>query len=146
MKKIRFAIIALFTICAVTVYASDYDYFITAEFGSNGHFGSIQQDDLPSDFLDKEQTIEKEFEIKDLSPKENGKYKVEFYSSNEPAPIRKVVILLYKLNSETGKFEQISTNFYFFKDTKFWFVGKTYLSPKNSLNIGISHKNLWDKK
>jgi hypothetical protein len=135
-------LLTLLSICSMTVYASDFEYSIAGDFRSNSHTLSIQND-LPSDFLDKEQTIEKEFEVTQLSAKENGKYKVEFYNSTEPAPIKKVVILLYKLNSKTGKFESLSTNFYFFKDTKFWFVGRTFLSPDDSLNIGISNKSLW---
>lgn len=145
MKKIQLALITLLSIFSITVFASDFDYTIAGEFGNKDPAFHLQND-LPADFLDKEQTNEKEFEITQLSAKENGKYKVEFYNSTEHAPKRKVVIMLYKLNPKTKKFEVLNTNFYFFENTNFWFVGRNSLSPNDFLSIGISHKNYFDKK
>lgn len=144
MKKIKHTLITILSIYSLSIYASDFDYFITGDF-AKGHHLHLKYD-LPSDFLDKEQTIEKEFEISELTAKENGKYKVTFYNSTEHSPKRKVVVFLYKFNPKLGKLEILNTNFYFFEDTKFWFISRTPLTPDDFLSVGISNKKYFEKK
>lgn len=141
MKQIKLVLITLLSFCAVTLHASDFYYSITGVF-TKGHQLLIQND-LPSDFFDKEQTIEKEFEITDETTKVNGKYKAQFYNSIEYTPKRKLVVFLYKFNPRVGKYEVINESFYFFEDTKFWFVGQNFLSPDDILAISILHKKLF---
>ena len=144
MKKIKIALLTLLSLSTMALYASDFEYFITGIYGNGQRYSN--SGDLPSDFLDKEQNIEKEFEITDGPIEINGKYKVQFYNSTEYTPKRKIVVILLKLNPKSGEFENISDNFYFFEDTKFWFAERAYLSPNNYFALSVSTKNYFGDK
>lgn len=122
---------------------SPFEYFISGDYGINNKF-SIKND-LPSDFLDKEQIIEEKFEITNGPSHINGKYKAVFFNSIEHYPKRKVSLVLFRYKPDIEIYEAIGNNTNFFEGSKFFFVKHAQLAPKNILALGISHKNYFDE-
>jgi hypothetical protein len=142
MKKINQTMEVSPSIKSFDPYLSQFEYFISGNFGNNRQI-SIKND-LPSDFLEKEQIIEKEFDITDGPSNITGKYKAVFFNSIEHYPKRKVALALFKYRTDVDIYEVVDNNINFFEGTKFFFLGHAQLAPKNILALGVSHKNYFE--
>ncbi len=114
-----------------------YQYYISAEYGDNRRLQI--NEDLPSDFLEKEQLIKKEFEITDGPANVNGKYKAQIYNSIEHSPRKKVVTVLLKYNQDIKDYEVIHRSINFLETgNRFWFHSDSYLSHNNKNYLAIA--------
>ena len=143
MEKINRGILVSPSKSSFEPFISQFEYFISGTFGNN-HKISIKND-LPSDFLEKEQIIEKEFDILDGPSNITGKYKAVFFNSIEHHPKRKVALALFKYSFDIDIYEVVDNNINFFEGSKFFFLGHAQLAPKNILALGVSHKNYFDE-
>lgn len=116
METIKFDMVIFTSKRSLGHYSSKFEYYIRGDFGNNGQ--------------EKEQTIEKEFNITDGPSNINGKYKAVFSNSNEQYPKRKIAFVLFKYSPEIETYEVVDNNINFFEGSKFFFIGHAQLAPK----------------